>query len=73
MLEALKALTEAFDETEKAPALGKGTDKHTLYSLMITECRLLYCNAPLVRWVETEYGSIWERIHIDLQKKTEDQ
>ena len=57
-------------EKQKAPALGKGTDGTILYALVITECRMLYGNAPLVSWVEKQFGHIFLKAHTDLRKTT---
>ena len=63
MEQALKSIDEALSNQ----AL---TDKDTLLSLLLCECRILYKNHEMVTWVEEQFKLFFKETHTELDGRT---
>jgi hypothetical protein len=64
----MRAIDKVLSEKEKAPSLGKGAYPEVLEILILCECRILFGNTQLCKWVEGDFNLWFMETHKDLLK-----
>jgi len=68
----MRAIDKVLSEKQQPPALGKGTHPEIIEILLLCECRLLYGNADLCKWVEGDFNLWFTETHKDLLEDIKD-
>jgi hypothetical protein len=69
----MKAIDDVLSERTEAPALGNGTDEDCLNAVLLTECRLMYCNVDLCLYIEEDFQLFFTETHQKLDQVTQHQ